>query len=119
MLNLTEQQCVKQIKVKKIQTKKSAVSLTDKMISEFVKRKNKLQLFHLKESIEPSHKKKIKNSDAFAYNNLTLDEKREHRKQFGEAVMKYWQKSRGFINQEKFLAKMSCLDFVPSKELID
>ena len=54
-----------------------------------------------------------------SYNDLTLDEKREHKKQFGEAIMKYWSKSRGFINQEKFMDKMKGFDYVPSQSLID
>ena len=54
-----------------------------------------------------------------SYKELTLDEKKEHKKRFGEAVMKYWSKSRGFINQEKFQDKMKGFDYVPSQALID
>lgn len=32
------------------------------------------------------------------YEDLTIDEKREHRRKFANAVMKYWAKSRGFMN---------------------
>ncbi len=84
------------------------------MISEFCEKRSKLQS-HQKEDNKFVQPIEVGPS----YNDLTLDEKREHKKQFGEAIMKYWSKSRGFINQEKFMDKMKGFDYVPSQSLID
>jgi hypothetical protein len=82
------------------------------MISEFC---DKRSILHSRQKEEPL--KPIESGPS--YKQLTLDEKKEHKRQFGEAVMKYWSKSRGFINQEKFQDKMKGFDYVPSQALID
>lgn len=46
--------------------------------------------------------------------NLTLEEKYEQKRKFGNAIMQYWSKSRGFINSEKFNQKFKGFNCVPS-----
>ena len=83
MMTFTEQQFKKQIKIRKLATKKSAQALTQKMISEFCDKRSNLHSRQKEEPLKPIE-------SGPSYKHLTLDEKKEHKKHFGEAVMKYW-----------------------------